>query len=236
MEQQPIPTAGTRPIGFGDVSYAWRKKLTVKMSAARSAPDYTPTAVRLGVVEDRAAVGLEYHPGAHTELRLEGFISNNTTIPYDHVLTSNEQTEAVLHEADHNRARGGSVNFNRNFFRKRRGAFDLGYSGLVYGFGGGPQKPYMGFFNPDFYQRHYLTPHVSGKLYGPLGYDFVAGIGVQQVEHGAPLTRAMLISPALTLRANSRLALTLGYTHYDSSQSLGTLNGNAVRLATDWKF
>ena len=106
----------------------------------------------------------------------------------------------------------------------------------MYGFEGGPQKPYLGFFNPDFYQRHYLTPHLYGKLHGPLGYDLLVGMGVQQVEQGSPLTQAMLINPALTLRASARLALTLGCTHYDSSQALGTLRGNAVRLTTDWKF
>jgi tetratricopeptide (TPR) repeat protein len=233
-QQQAVPSAGARAIGFVNLSYAVRKKLTVDLSAGRSAPAYTPTAVKLGVVEDRAAAALEYHPSSRTEFRVEGFIANNLTIPYDHVLTSNGLTQAVIHEADHNQARGGSITFSRNLVRKRWGAFDLGYSGLVYGFEAG--KPSMGFFTPGFYQRHYVTPHASGKLHGPLGYDLLAGAGVQQVEHGSSLTRAMLISPALTLRASSRLVLTLGYTHYDSSQSLGTLRGNAVRLSTDWKF
>jgi len=235
-EPQPISTASKRAIGFGEASYALRKNITVNVSAARSAPDYTPTAVRLGVAEDRVAAGLQYRVRSRTELHLEGFLTDNLTIPYDHVVVANGLTQAVLHEADHNRARGGSITFNRNLFRKHGTAFDLGYSGLVYGFEGGPQKPFLGFFNPDFYQRHYLTPHLYGKLHGPLGYDFLAGMGVQQVESGTSPTPAVLINPALTLRASSRLTLTLGYTHYDSSQALGTLQGNAIRLATDWKF
>jgi len=43
-------------------------------------------------------------------------------------------------------------------------------------------------------------------------------------------------NPQGTFKASPRLSLTLGYTCYDSSQSLGTVRGNAVRLSTDWRF
>jgi hypothetical protein len=75
-----------------------------------------------------------------------------------------------------------------------------------------------------------------GKIRGPLGYDFSAGAGVQQVERGTTLTPAVLLSPAFTLKASRRLTLTVGYTHYDSAQTLGTLRGNAVQLSTDSRF
>jgi hypothetical protein len=210
--------------------------VTVNLTAARSALAYTPTAVRLGVMEDRVSAGLDYRPYPRTDLNLESFLADSSTIRYDHVLIANGQTQATRIQADHNLARGGSITFTRNLFRKERAALDLGYAGLLYGFAGGSQKPYLGFFNPSFYQRHYLTPHIFGKLRGPLGYDFSGGFGVQQVEESAALTPALLLSPALTLRTGPRAMLTMGYTHYDSSPSLGYLRGNALRLSTDWKF
>ncbi len=234
--EEPIRTAGFRPLGFINLSYALRKKLTLNLTAARSALAYTPMAVRLGVMEDRASAGLNYRFNSRTELNLDSFLSTSSTLVYDHVLIDNGQTEAVRHEADYNRARGASFTFNRNIFRKRLGALDVGYSGLLYGFLGGPQKPFLGFFNPDFYQRHYVTTHIHGKLHGPLGYDFSSGVGVQQIEHDGALTRALLLSPGLTLRTGPHTVVTLGYTHYNSAQSLGVLSGNAVRLTTDWKF
>ena len=235
-QSAPIGSAQTRPLGFINLSYALPKKLTVDLTAARSALAYTPTAVRLGVMEDRASVGLRYRFNSRTELNLESFAMDSSTIQYSHATMVGEPTPELTYGADHNRGGGASLTFNRHVFRKPRMALDLGYSGLAYGFVGGPDKPYLGFFNPDFYQRHYLTTHTSGKLHGPLGYDFSTGTGVQQVERGTVAKHALLLNPALTLRASRQLLLTLGYTHYDSSQSLGTLSGNAVRLSTDWKF
>ena len=199
-QTEPIATAGFRPLGYGGLSLPVSKKLTVNLTAGRSALAYTPTAVRLGVMEDRVSAGLDYRPDARTELNLDSFIANSSTIAYDHVLTANGLTQTAGIKSDHNLARGGSITFTRHLFRKEHAALDLGYAGLLYGFAGGPQKPYLGFFNPSFYHRHYLTPHISGKLRGPLGYDFSGGFGAQQVEQGAALRRALLLSPALTLR------------------------------------
>ncbi|MGD1154461.1 MAG: tetratricopeptide repeat protein [Terriglobia bacterium] len=235
-QSEPIRSAQTRPLGFINLSYALRKKLTVDLTAARSALAYTPTAVRLGVMENRASAGLHYRFDSRTELSLESFLMDSSTIQYAHVIMLGGPTPELSYGADHNRGGGASITFNRNVFRKPRMALDLGYSGLAYGFEGGPEKPYLGFFNPGFYQRHYGTTHTSGKLHGPFGYDFSAGIGVQQVERGTVVRHALLLNPALTLRASQQLLLTLGYTHYDSSPSLGTLSGNAVRLSTDWRL
>jgi hypothetical protein len=69
-----------------------------------------------------------------------------------------------------------------------------------------------------------------------VGYEFSSGIGLQQVEQGQPLTRALTLSPAFTLRVSPRLSLRLGYTHYDSAPGLGNVSGNAVLLSTDYRF
>jgi len=81
-----------------------------------------------------------------------------------------------------------------------------------------------------------LTTRLQGKLWGPLGYDFSGGIGIQQLEQGQPLLRAVTLSPAFTLRASPRVSLRLKYTHYDSAPGLGQVSGNAVQLSTDFKF
>jgi tetratricopeptide (TPR) repeat protein len=232
----PIRAAGTRPVGFINLSYAAREKLRVDFTEAHSALAYTPTAVRLGVAETRTTAGLNYHFDNRTELSLESFSTSLSTIPYDHVVISNGSIAAVTHEADRKSGRGGSLTFDRQVFRRHGVALDLGYSGLAYGFRGTPQQPYMGLFTPGFYQRHYLTTHVVGRLRGPLGYDFSGGMGVQQVELGGSVRPALLLNPALTVKTSPRVQLSLGYTYYDSSQSLGALRGDAVRLSTDWKF
>jgi long-subunit fatty acid transport protein len=46
----------------------------------------------------------------------------------------------------------------------------------------------------------------------------------------------MALSPTLTYKVNERLTLGLGYTHYNSAQTLGALRGDAVRLTTEWSF
>jgi hypothetical protein len=94
----------------------------------------------------------------------------------------------------------------------------------------------MGFFTPSFYQRHLLTTCLKGKLWGPVGYDFSGGIGLQQVEQGQALTRALTLSPAFTFQADSRLSLRVESTHYDSAPAFGKVSGNGVRLSTDYRF
>ena len=233
----PITSAGMRPMGFMGSSYAMpKRKLTVDLTAARAAITYTPTAVRLGVMEDRISAGLDYHFNSKTDLRLEPFAADDFTISYAHSLGLDGSAPSQFREAEHNRAAGTSLTFNRKVLQRSLGGIDVGYSGLAYGLAGGAQRPYLGIFNPGFYQRHYLTTHIAGEIRGPLGFDFSTGTGIQQVECGTPIKPALLFSPAFTLRASARLSLTLGYTHYDSAQSLGTLSGNAVRLSTDLRF
>jgi tetratricopeptide (TPR) repeat protein len=235
-QQQPITSAGTRPLGFGSISYVLSKKLTVDFGTARNAITYTPVAARLGVMEDRLSLGLDYRFNAKTDLRVEPFENEDSTAPYGHALNLAGSSPTIRNRSDSNRGAGASLTFNRKLFQRPALGVDLGYDGLAYGFSGGGLRPYLGFFNPTFYQRHYLTTHFAGKIHGPLGFDFASGAGVQQVERGTPPKLALLVSPALTLKASRRMTLSLGYTHYNSSQSLGTLRGDAVRLSTDWKF
>jgi cytochrome c-type biogenesis protein CcmH/NrfG len=235
-QDQPITSAGTRPLGFAGFTYALKEKLTVDLTAARTAITYTPTAVRLGVMEDRLSAALDYRFDSKTDLRFEPFVNDHSTVSYGHVIDLAVSGTAQADQADHNHGGGAAVTLNRKLFRKSRVALDLGYDGLAYGIRGGLEAPYLGFFNPAFYQRHYLTTHVVGKIRGPLGYDFSTGAGIQQVERGEPIKPALLLSPAFTLKTGPRHSLTLGYTYYNSSQALGTLRGNAVRLSTDWGF
>jgi tetratricopeptide (TPR) repeat protein len=233
---QPITAAGTRPLGSLGLDYAMSKRLSVEFAAGRTAVTYTPTAARLGVMENRLSLGMAYRFNSKTNIRLESFVTDDSTISYAHAIGLVGGSPKLVREADHNRGPGAAIVFNRKLFHKSAVAVDVGYDGLIYGITGGMQKPYMGFFNPGFYQRHYLTTHAVGKIHGPLGYDLTVDGGVQQVEHGAPLKPAVLLSPAFTLKASPRLTLSLGYTHYNSAQSLGTLRGDAVRLSTDWRF
>ncbi len=232
----PITSAGIRPLGFGDLSYALTRKLTADFSFGRSAVTYTPTTVRLGVVEDRLSLGLDYQLNSKTNFRAEPFVNEDLTATYGHELNLTGSTPTFVNRADHIRGAGASLIFNRKLVHKSAVAVDLGYDGLIYGYSGGGNRPYLGFFDPNFYQRHYVTTHLVGKLHGPLGFDFSSGAGGQQVGQRMPWKSAILLSPALTLRASRRLNVSLGYTHYNSSQSLGTLSGNAARLTTDWKF
>jgi tetratricopeptide (TPR) repeat protein len=236
IQVQPINSAGIRPVGFAGLSYVLKKKRTVDFTFARAAITYTPTTVHLGVMEDRLSLGWNYRFDAKTNLRIEPYMNEDSTFSYKHVIGLAGTAAAQFKKADHNRGAGASLIFGRNVFRRSGISFDVGYDGLAYGFAGGGLKPYLGFFNPGFYQRHYLTTHLVGKIRGPLGYDFSSGAGVQQVERGTAMKPALLFNPAFTLKASSRLVLTLGYTHYDSSQALGKLRGDAVRLSTDLKF
>ena len=235
-QEQPITSAGTRPLGFVSFSYVLGKRLTAELTVARAAITCTPTAVRLGVMQDRLTAGLDYHLNSKTNLHLEPFVADESTITYAHVIGLAGSTPAKVDEADHSRAGGASITLDRTLLHKSTVAADVGYAGLFYGIAGGTQEPYMGFFNPSFYQRHYLTTHVVGKIGRWVGYDVSVGTGVQQIEHGTPIKPALFFNPAFTLKASPRLSLTLGYTHYDSSPSLGTLRGNAVQLSTDWRF
>ena len=232
---EPIPTATIKALGFAGVSYAPNRNYSLDLEGARNAISYTPLSVRLGVMENRASARLNYFLGSRTELHVEYFFATYSSIQYVHVWNVNSSPVRAYY-ADHDRAHGGTVTLIRNILRGEHFRFDAGYEGMAYGFAGAGRQVWMGFFNPGFYQRHQLTTHLAGKLWRTVGYDFAGSIGLQQIEQGQALTRAMALSPTLTYRVNERLTLGLGYTHYNSAQTLGPLRGDAVRLTTEWSF
>ena len=238
-QPEPIVGAATRPIGFLGGSLWAEKKARFDLSVSRSAIIYTPLAVRLGVVESRLEGGLSLFPTPNVELHLSAFDARFESEAYDHVTYANVKTKTgrlVHHVVDREQGGGGSLTLNWNAVRRPYFGFDTGYSALAYGFDGARRNVYLGFFNPSFYQRHLLTTRFYGKLSGPVGYDFSSGFGVQQVEQGRALTRAVILSPAFSVRASSRVTFNLGYTYYNFAETLGVLTGNSVQLSTDYRF
>ena len=234
----PVPTATLRPIGFVGASLFARKDLSFDLNWTRSAITYTPLSVRLGVIAENVEGRLNFLPTPRTELHLTYYQGLYFSQVYEHVTNGIFRGEPVsisVARADRQRGRGGSIIFNQNLIRSRHLGWDLGYWGLVFGYSG-PPNVYMGFFTPSFYQRQLLTTRLQGKLSGPVGYDLSGGIGLQQVDQGQALTRALTLTPALTLRVSPRFSLRLEYTYYDSTPGLGPVSGNALLLATTYKF
>jgi len=241
----PLPAgARTSPVAYAGFSLFQEQRVSLDFSLSRSALTYTPATIKLGVVETREECGLNWRPVAGTDLHLAYFNSNLGTQPYFHVTlntirngqSSEELVIGTNTHADRDHARGGSIVLNYQVIQRRRLSLGAGYSGLAYGFRSHKRGIFLGYFNPGVYQRHLATAQVHLKLWGPLTYQFEGGVGIQQVERRQALTRAVILSPALSLRKSSRLSFTIGYTYYNSAQTLGTVRGNAVRLETDWKF
>ena len=234
----PVQTATLRPIGFVGVTVFARKDLSFDLDWARSAITYTPMSVRLGVIGENIEGRLNYLLTPRTDLHLTYYQGLYFSEVYEHVsngIFRGEPVSITVARADHQRGRGGSIVFSQNVIRSRHLAWDLGYWGLAFGYSS-PPNVYMGFFTPSFYQRQLLTTRLEGKVWGPVGYDFSGGIGLQQVDQGQALTRALTLTPALTLRVSTRFSLRLEYTYYDSTPGLGPVSGNALLLATDYKF
>jgi tetratricopeptide (TPR) repeat protein len=233
-----VSTATIRPVGFAGLSLSPRRDFSLDLSWSRSAIDYTPLSVRLGVVESRLEGGLNFSFDQRTELHLSYFKAKYSSESYDHasVVNPGGVIGTAGNRPDRERASGGSVVFNRNLVRSDRVSFDLGYSGLAYGYKSEGRRVYLGFFDPNLYQRHLLTTRLYGNLWGPVGYDFSGGIGLQQVRQRQALTRGLLLEPALTLKASRRLSFRIGYVHYNFAQALGLTSGNAVQLSSDFKF
>jgi tetratricopeptide (TPR) repeat protein len=237
---EPVPTATLQPIGFVGASLFARQDLSFDLNWTRSAITYTPLSVRLGVIAENIEGRLNYLPTPRTELHLTYYQGLYFSEVYEHATNGifrGEPVSITVDRADHQRGSGGSIVFAENLIRSRHLAWDLGYWGLAFGFNGLRNDVYtMGFFTPSFYQRQLLTTRLQGKLWGPVGYDFSGGIGLQQIEQGQALTRALTLNPAFKLRVSPRLSLRLGYTYYDSAPGLGKVSGNTLLLSTDYKF
>src|SRR5439155_75643 len=195
-QTEPVLTATIRPIGYAGISLSPREEVRLDLTWSRSAVDNTPLSVRLGVIEDRLEGGLRFSLSPRTTLECGYFKASYASESYARPSLVNRggTVETVTtSRADRDRGRGGSVVLKRNLIRSSRASFDLGYSGLAYGYEGERRKVYLGFFNPRFYQRHLATTRIYGNLRGPLGYDCSAGLGVQQVQQGAGLTRGLIL-------------------------------------------
>ncbi len=233
-QPRPVSSGKIRPLGLAGFSIAPTKKFSFDVNVARSPVIYTPVSVKFGLIEDRISSGLNFFFTPRTELHLEGYYVRYSTHDIGQCFATDQKT--VEGSACHDQGHGGSAIFNRNLIRSDHFSFDAGYKGQAFGFAGPRRKLFLGFFNPSFYQNHLLTTRLYGKLAGPLGYDFSGGFGVQQVLQGRALTRALIVSPTLTLKVSPHLTLSAGYTHYDTAQALGPLRGNAVQASTDWRF
>ena len=231
----PIRSAEERPLGLAGVSFGLTKNLSIDVDATRSAIAYTPVSTRFGVIQDQLLGRINYFFNSRTELHLAYWYGHYSSEEYAHTSVINGLTQTAI-LADHDQSNGGSIIFNRTFVQSDRFSLDGGYEGLIYGFAGRGRNVFLGFFNPSFYQRHELVPRIYGTLWGPLGYDLSAGIGIQQTDRGGAITRAWNVSPDISIRVSRHLRLILGYTHYNSAEILGPLRGNAVRFITEWQY
>jgi len=234
-EPEGFVSAGSSVLAQGGFSYAWGKKTSIDLDLSRSPATFTPTTVRLGVMEGRLQTGLNFLFRPRTELNMIVFYSEYSSERFQYSVTVGPQRIEV-NNAVQQRARGGSVTFNQNLFRSSRFSFDGGLNSSVIAFLHPSNQLPLGFFTPDLFQTHLATARFYGYLAGPLAYDLSGGMGIQQTQSGGAITRATQLSPSLTLRVNRSLSVRLGYMHYNNAQSLGSLRGNAIQLTTESKF
>jgi tetratricopeptide (TPR) repeat protein len=230
-----IKGAAQRPAGLAGVSIGLTHGLTLDLDATKSAITYTPVSTRWGVIRDRLQGRLNFFFNPRTSLHLAYWYGRYISEDYSHTVVVNGVPQGVV-MADHDHGVGGTVAFNGQVLHSSGLSLDLGYEGAIYGFAGQGQNVFMGFFNPSFYQRHEFVPRIYGSLWGPLGYDLSAGIGIQQTGRGAAVTNAWMVSPNISVRVSRHLSLISGYTHYNTAQILGPLRGNEVRFGTKWQY
>ncbi len=231
----PVKGAMRRPVGLAGVSFGLTRKLTLDLDATKSAITYTPVSTRLGVIRDRLQGRINYFPNPQTQFHLAYWYGRFSSEDYTHAVIANGVPRSYV-QADHDEGQGGSIAVDRQILHSPGFSLDAGYEGYIFGFAGQGRNAFLGFFNPSFYQRHEFVPRVYGSLWGPLGYDFSGGIGIQQTGLGEAITRAWNVSPNLSVRASRHLRLIFGYTHYNTAQSLGPLRGNEVRFGTRWQY
>ncbi|HLI30127.1 MAG TPA: tetratricopeptide repeat protein [Terriglobia bacterium] len=223
------------PIAFAGASFLPQPRLHFDFAVSRSAITYTPASVRFGATDIRIDLGVSYTLDPRTQFRAALFHEIDSSPVYDQ--TDFALGGAVLLERNgRDSGNGASADIERTVLRSERLALSLGYSGLLLGYTGQRRGVFMGFFNPAFYQRHFMTSRLHGKLWGPMDYTLVGDFGVQQVDQGRPVTRAFQAGPALTFRMSRQHSVTIGYLHYDFAQSLGKLKGNILQFSSDWSF
>jgi cytochrome c-type biogenesis protein CcmH/NrfG len=235
----PQPGATTTAIGFGGGTFVLSPRWSFDLIWTRSGITYTPLSTRLGVISNRTEGGATVTFDPRTNLQLTYYRERLTTEPYDHLVSPAVPTGSqalTVETADYENGSGGTLTFNHRFVDREGLAVEAGFSALLLGYDGPRRGVYLGFFTPSFYQRELATGRLSGQFTKRLGYDISAGFGMQQVEQGEPIKRALNLSPGFTFKLTPFLSGNIGYTYYDSAQSLGIVQGNGVHLGIDWRF
>lgn len=229
-----VPMPAVVPVGYLGFSLSFSRKLSLDFSVSHMAITYTPASVRFGAVETRIEGGIHYQIDSRTSFATSFAERRDFSRVYGQTIFSDGAVDLEANGRDHGEE--GTVTLTRNLIHAERFGFDAGYAGLAFGYAGAKKGVYMGFFNPDFYQSHFLTTRTHGEIWGPFEYALIADAGVQQANEGARFTRIFRIGPSISVHVSRRLSLTANYLHYNFAQSLGAVKGNAVSLETDWRF
>jgi tetratricopeptide (TPR) repeat protein len=234
----PQPSASPAAVGFLGASVTPLSGATIDFTWSRSGITYTPVAAWLGVLRNRKELGLDFDLDEVTTLHLTYFEDSLSTEQYSHASGVNLSGPVPpFHTAsDSERGSGGTLEFNRRIVGRERVTLQAGASAQLFGYNGPRRGLYLGFFTPSFYQRELFTTNLSGTISSRLGYALSTGLGVQQVDQGQPFQRALTIAPSFRLKLTPYLAATLGYTYYDSAQSLGIVSGNGFLFGLDCRF
>lgn len=235
----PQPGATATPVGFIGGTLAPSSHLSFDFTRTRAGITYTPLAVSLGVVSSRTEGGVNITFDPRTDLHLTYFREHLSTEPYEQLTgraNAGPSGSTTIDVSDQENGSGGAMTFNHRVVDRERFAFDAGYSMTMFGYDGPRRGVYLGFFAPNFYERELFNTRLTGHFTGRFGYDFSQGVGVQQVGYHQPLKEAVQVNPALTFKAAPYLTMNVGYTHYDSAQSLGIVRGNGVRLGIDYRL
>lgn len=240
------PGATSTMIGFMGGTYALNAAWSLDLTWSHLALPYTPLAVRLGVVSTREEGGINWIPVPRTQFHLTCFQEHLGSEPYSQLSSAASPGTGlpeVVNARDRESGSGGTLSFNIRAFDGERLAIDLGASVFLDGYNGSRRNVDLGFFTPSFYQRELLDGRLSGRISKRFGYDLAAGFGVQQfdqfvqqVDQKQAAKRALFASPTLNFKITPYLSGSLGYTYYDSAQTLGMVRGNGVRVGIDCRF
>lgn len=220
------------PLGLAGATFSATNKLTLDAGWTRTHMAYTPTATRLGVIDNHFSASADYDFTKRVRLSVEYYHGSFSSGRYDHTSLVDGQT-VVVRSSDHDQVHGGLIVFKVNVYRSNHFSFDAGYRGNAYGHAN--TSAFLGFYNPAFYQSHLFTSDFFGKVWGPLGYDFYAAIGGQQaIDEG--FTRGTKLRPSFSLRINRTLRLNFGYSYYNTAAALSALSGRSIYMTTTWTF
>lgn len=222
------------PIGGVGATFAATDKLKLDVGWNRYHMAYTPTATRLGAMDNHFSASADYDFTKRVRLSLEYYHGSYSSGEYDHTIFNAAGQSAVTRFADHDEVHGGLVVFRTIAYKSNHLSLDLGYRGNIYGHPG--PSVFLGFYNPEFYQSHLFTTDWYGKLIGPLSYDFYGAVGGQKAYNDPGFTRGTKLRPSFRLRINRTLTLSAGYSYYNTAELLGNLSGHSMFFGTSWTF